>query len=200
VHVRANHRRARSSRTRRGFTLVELLLVVTLIALIGSVGNGMYANSYKKLLVQKAARQFLLTARYARIVAIEQNRPYELVMDAKNGKFCLTTSLPNQETGETEKTVVKDYYSKPVQMEGNVRFEKIDVATSAISPTADDQSEQTISFLPTGSMQSAVVQIGDDAWHYCVVLTAATGQVTLHDGLAEQVKLPVIDLDEEGQR
>lgn len=192
-------RTMRSSRIGRGFTLVELLLVVAIIALIGSVGSGMYGNTYRKLLVQKAAKQFLLTARYARIVAIEQNRTYDLMMDTTNGKFFLMTTLVNEETGRSQRMPVRDYYCKPVDLEGNVKFENVEVTTLTVAPTSDDPKERKITFLPTGSTESAVVQIGDGTWHYTIVLLAATGQAALYDGPAEQVKTAVVDLDAEQQ-
>ena len=49
-----------------GFTLVEVLVVVVIIGLLGGLGGGVYIGTYKKLLVEKAARDFFLTAKYAR--------------------------------------------------------------------------------------------------------------------------------------
>jgi prepilin-type N-terminal cleavage/methylation domain-containing protein len=188
-------------RAHRGFTLVELLLVVAIIALIGSVGSGMYANSYKKLLVQKGAKQFLLMARYGRIAAIEQGRAYELLMDTTQGKFFLATTVLEEETGQPQRMPVRDYYCKPVDLEESVKFENVEVTTlMATAASEEGPREQKITFLPTGAMESAVVQIGDGDWHYTIVLMAATGQATLYEGLAEQAKTTVVDLDSEEQR
>ncbi len=184
-------------RGRRGFTLVELLLVVSIIVLIGSVGSGMYANTYKKLLVQKTAKQFLLMARYARIVAIEQGRAYELMMDTTKGRFFLVTTLTDAETGQPQRTPVRDYYCKPVELEGEVKFENVEVTTFMAASASEGPQEQKITFLPTGAAESAVVQIGDGTWHYTIVLTAATGQAALYEGALEQAKVTVVDLDAE---
>jgi type II secretion system protein H len=181
----------------RAFTLIELLLVISIVALIGSVGSGMYAATYKKLLVEKAARQFLLMVKYARIVAIEQGRPYELLIDMTNGKFFLATTRWNDETGQSERTPVRDYYCKPVEMEGDVKFENVEITSFLMSQTSDESRERKITFLPTGAAESAVVQIGDGTRHYTILLVAATGRVTLFDQPADQVKTPVVDLDQE---
>ncbi len=52
-----------------GFTIVEMLVVVVIIALIASVGGGIYVGTYKRMLVEKAARDFVLAAKYATIPA-----------------------------------------------------------------------------------------------------------------------------------
>ena len=118
----------RLSETGRGFTLTEILLVVAIIAMVGGLGSGYCVGTYKKLLVEKAARQFLLMARYARIMAIEQQRPYELMIDPNNQGFLLATAEADPETGESQKTVVRDFFCKPVRFEGEVKFEDVQMA------------------------------------------------------------------------
>jgi Tfp pilus assembly protein FimT len=179
--------------------LTELLLVVAIVALVGSVGGGMYMGSYKRLLVEKAARQFLLTAKYARIMAIEQGRPYELQLreaseEHKQG-FAVTTMQPNPETGVSETTIVKDYYCKPVEFEGDVAFESVKIAAVIADETSEEEAQQKITFLPNGSAESAVVQFGDGKTHYTVAIVASTGKASFYDGTADDVQVAVIDLD-----
>lgn len=182
---------------RGGFTLVELLVVLAIIAMIGSLGGGMYVGSYKRLMVEKAARQFLLTARYARIAAIEQSRPHQLLLDAEEKGFAVTTTQWDQETGQGQTVVVRNYYSKPVKLEGNVAFEAVSIVTLAGERAGEFEAQQRITFLPNGSAESAVVQFGDGETHYTVAIIASTGKASLHVGTAEEIKIAVIDLDEQ---
>ena len=103
-----------------GFTLSELLLVIAIVSVVAGLSGGLYVKTYEKLLVEKAAQQFLLTARYARIVAVEKQTPYELEMDTENQGFVLTTTQWNEETGQTEKILVRNYYLEPG--EPNIEF------------------------------------------------------------------------------
>lgn len=178
-----------------GFTLVELLVVVALIALLGGLGGGMYTGTHKRMLVEKAAKQFVMAARYARIMAIEHGRPYELQLAEGNQGFALTTTQWNQETAQGQRVVVKDYYSKPVQFEGQVGFEEVRMTTLAGSESSDVEQEQKIVFRPDGSTAAAVVQIGDGRTHYTIAIVPSTGRASLHEGIADDVKVAVIDLD-----
>ncbi len=189
----------RHAQHRRGFTLVEVLLVVALIVVLGGLGGGMYAGTYKKLLVEKAARQFLLTAKYARIMAIEQAQPYEIQIAPGNRGFLATTARWNPDKGMMEKVPVRDYYCKPVEFEGEVGFEDIKIGAASTETAADEQAQQRILFLPNGSADSAVIQIGDGRTHYSIAIVASTGKASLHAGTADEVNIPVVDLDMQGQ-
>ena len=178
-----------------GFTLIEILLVVGIITMVAGLGGGYCIGTYKRLMVEKTARQLLLMATYARIMAIEQQRPYELLLDAGNKGFLLATTEVNKQTGETERTIVRDYYCRPVEFEGDVKFEDVVLSTMTgeSSPGADE--EQKVIFLPNGSAESAVLQIGDGKSHYTVAVVAATGKATLSSGTVKEIDTVSIDLD-----
>jgi prepilin-type N-terminal cleavage/methylation domain-containing protein len=178
-----------------GFTLIEVLLVVVMIAMVAGLGGTYAVGSYKRLLVEKTARQLLTMAVYARIMAIEQQRPYELQVDPGNRGFLLMTTGVNEQTGETEQVVVRDYYCKPVEFEGDVKFEDVVLSTATGEPLAGDEEGQKVIFLPNGSAESAVLQVGDGKSHYTVAVVAATGKATLYAGTVTDIETVSIDLD-----
>ena len=187
--------RIRNQKSAQGFTLIEILLVVAIIAMIAGLGGGYAVGTYQRLLVEKTARQLVLTATYARIMAIEQQRPYELQLDAGNAGFLLTTTAENPETGEIERIIVKDYYCRPVEFDSNVKFEQILLTSATGEELEDSDLEPKVVFLPNGSAESAVLQIGDGRSHYTVAVVAATGKATLYAGTATDIQAVSIDLD-----
>ncbi len=186
---------------RCGFTLAEMLAVVIIISLLAGLGGGIYVGTYKKMLVEKAARHFVLTAKYARIMAIEKQRQYEIQLDVANNAFYLTTTQWNEDTEQTEQIVVKDSYCKPVEFEGDVKFEDVQITPTGLETTTNE--EQAIVFSPNGTVQSAVIQIGDGKTHYTISISAATGKAKMYFGTVEDVKtgtdvrIGAIDLDAE---
>ena len=181
-----------------------MLVVVVIIALIASVGGGIYVGTYKRMLVEKAARDFVLAAKYARIMAIERQKPYRMKLgaaDAANNGFGLVIDEFNQETEQTEQVIVRDLYFKPVEFAGDVKFEGIQITSAGWEAATESDEAREIVFSPSGTAQSAVIQIGDGKNHYTVSISAATGRATMYFGTAEkvkeEVKIGTIDLDQE---
>ena len=187
-------------KTRRcGFTIAEMLLVVVLIVLIAGVGGGFTVGTYKKMLTEKAARQFLLASKYARITAIERRSTCRMELDAQNNSFALTVEQLNSQTDETEKLTVQDLYFRPVELAGDVEFESIQIDSVGSEELFEQAESRSIAFSPDGTAQSAVIQIGDGKNHITVSISAATGKVKMYPGTAQEVKVGTIDLDEQWQ-
>jgi type II secretion system protein H len=193
IHVRVFS----SQRDRCGFTLVELLVVVAIIAVAGGAGIGLYAGTSERFKLEKAARSFFLTARYARIMAIEKQREYKIQIGSEKTGFALATTEWNESSEQFAETVVRDYYCKPVEFEGAVRFEDVRVVATGVEETDEAESaEQAIIFSPDGSAQAVAVQIGDGKRHYTISISAATGKAKISFGeLKEIAEVGTIDLD-----
>lgn len=178
-----------------GFTIAEMLIVAALIALLAAAGGGIYVGTYRHSLVKKSARDFLLTARYARIVAVERQRPCSLEIDETNGRFWLRVDVPNEQSEETEKVIVRDFYTRPVEFGGDVKFESVQVSSGDSEQTFMPERQREIIFQPDGTAQAAVIQIGDGENCYSVSISAATGKAKVCFGAADKVEVTTIDLD-----
>jgi Tfp pilus assembly protein FimT len=180
-----------------GFTFTELMLVIAAIVLLAGIGGGFYVGTYRRLQVEKAARDFLYVAKLARITAIERQSPCEIELDAENNGYSVLIYEYDEEDKRTHKVPPRGTYARPVQLEDNVEFEDIKV-TSLVSGEGTTTGEgRTIVFSPNGTAQEAVIQIGDGQNHYTVSINAATARATLIVGTARNVETETVDLDEE---
>ena len=180
---------------RRGFTIPELLLVVLIIGLVTGAGTGLYVGTFRSMQVKKAALDFLLTARYAQIMALERQTQYTMEMDMTNQAFLVTTLRWDEANQEMTMETVRDMYCKPVQFEGDVQFEAADVAPGVWETQEPREEFKTIAFNPTGTAQEAAVQIGNGKTHYTISIGAPTGRSRMYFGTAENVKVTTTDLD-----
>lgn len=176
---------------------MEMLLVVVLVVLIGSVGGGICVGTYKKMLAKKAARDFVLAAKYARILAIERQSPCRIELDKDGKRIALVIDELNEETGQTEQVMVQDLYFKPVEFGGDVKFEDIQINPVGLEEAFEADQEGAIVFSPNGTSRSVIVQIGDGKNHYAISISASTGKAKMYDGTAEDVQVDTKDLDEE---
>jgi len=181
------------SKSRFGFTIVEMLLVTILIVLLVGAAGGIYARTHKKALVRKSARDFLMAAKYARILAIERQSECKLKLDITNDGFALIINEVNEETEETEQLIIKDLYFKPIRFAENVKFEDVRIKST---DSGEDQ-ENVITFLPDGTATEAVVQVGDGENHYTVCVSAVSGKTMVSTEMAKTIKSDTVDLDEE---
>jgi prepilin-type N-terminal cleavage/methylation domain-containing protein len=177
-----------------GFTIIELLLVVSIIALMAGASGAMYFGTYKRMLVEKAAREILLAAKYARVIAIEKQTGCKLLLDDTDNRYLLT--VPGVGSGaDGAENVITDQYAKPRQFAGDVKFEEIQITSRG--PAGNVGAEGVIVFRPNGTADMAVLQIGDGKNHYTVYISAATGKGRIESGEAMETGLEVWDLDVE---
>ncbi len=183
--------RARMRRRPSGFTLIELLLVVALVVLLAGLGGNRYIVAYKRMLVEKAAKDIYLMAKYARVLAIEKRIDCKLVLDEAGKSFFLAAGYSGAEN------VITDRYSKPQELGGGVEFEAVEVTSTVETDQEDWENVKVVVFRPDGTADTAIIQLGDGKNHYSVYVMAATGKAKIMFGEADDVPVDIIDLDAE---
>ena len=74
-------------RSQRGFTLIEILMVVAIFVLIAGISAPMFAGSYAGAKLRSAARVVVMTHRYARNMAIMRQRPVAVLVNERLSTF-----------------------------------------------------------------------------------------------------------------
>jgi len=74
-------------RSQRGFTLIEILMVVAIFVLIAGIAAPMFAGSYAGAKLRSGARVVVMTHRYARNMAIMRQRPVAVLVNERRSTF-----------------------------------------------------------------------------------------------------------------
>jgi prepilin-type N-terminal cleavage/methylation domain-containing protein len=157
---------------RGGFTVAELMVVVVIIVLLASAMGGYYVGTYRRMMVETAAKEIMLAAKYARLIAIEKQSSCRLILDETEKSFCLMRRSFGEGTDEIEKAVVSNSYTKPGRLEGDVVFEKVQVASAAGTNAGSREGQSRVVFRPDGTADTAVIQVGDGKPKLTLVLRA----------------------------
>ena len=162
------------------------MVVVVVIALAAGLGGGVYVGSYKRMLVEKGARDIWLMAKYARIAAIEKQQTLYLEINKANRRCWVATTEvdPNGLAGGGV-GVVQDRYCRPVELPTGVGFEAVSVGVAESSDQGGNgEAYPRIMFRPNGTAESAAIGVGDGKTHYGITITGATGMARLVVGEA----------------
>ena len=198
-----------SRKQHAGFTLVEILLVVMIIAMATAAFASGSFRMYKKMSLDKAVRKFVLATKYARVYAIENQSECVLVLNASgqqddeeqsgSGFFLAAVEL-DQQSGEEYEVTISNSYTSPMKFSTDVEFEAIEIVSTSNDDLDSDAS--FIVFRPDGTADSALITIGNSMKSYNVFIAAATGKAQVLNEDIEELPQVSVDLDlmeEEGE-
>ena len=176
------------------------MVVIILIALFAGAVGGAYSGPYKRMLLNKAARDVLLAAKYARTAAVEQQKVCKLVLDIVNRQVMVRVVNWDEETGQTSESETRNADWRTSKLGGDAQFERVVVDKGDVegAATPEDQGEYTVTFKPDGTAENTVIQVGDGTKHYVVTISEATGLAKVVEGIATEFKSDSIDLDDTG--
>jgi len=153
----------------RGFTLIELILVMMLICTVLGMAAPSLRGFFQSHLARDAAGQIVALAQYARTQAAAEGRTYRLNFDTQAGQFWLTA-----QDGATFSALGTEF-GRTFELPEGVTFESVatnvatDSATATVastSSTATAASSSTtgtptdvVDFLPNGGATTAKVRL-----------------------------------------
>lgn len=158
----------RTERRARGFTLIELILVMMLICTVLGMAAPSLRGFFQSHLARDAAGQIVALAQYARTQSAAEGRTYRLSFDTQAGQFWLTA-----QDGATFSALGTEFGRTFALPEG-VTFESVasNVATDAATTVASTSSTGTtagssatgtqtdvVDFMPNGGATTAKVRL-----------------------------------------
>lgn len=190
----------RFDRFEAGFTLIEMLVVIALAALIGTMAIPTVSNIFK-ISLGSTARDLATTVRYAYNASMMTKKVHRLVYDLKNNQYWVevgpqTALMDTDETREkaekarrfTKLTTEEEEKKKnesPFSLAAYVTRKKKDLPRGVtFEDVTTEQEKQPITdgvaythFFPHGIIEQTVIHIKDTSGHHAtLVLEALVGR------------------------
>ncbi len=165
---------ATGSSRRWAFTLIELVIVMTVLAiiLVGAVPR--FAQTAQRLQVERAAFEMMQLLRYARERAVAESRETVWRWDESTHRARVEPSsdqVPPEPAGGGERRVE----------ERTLQSSRLP-ADVEVRPVQDGAEVDEVRFFPDGTSQPVTIQISREPHRYTVTLDATTGEPRLFSG------------------
>ncbi|MBD3265357.1 prepilin-type N-terminal cleavage/methylation domain-containing protein [bacterium] len=193
-------------KTTRAFTLIELALAVTLIAILTMAGIPSFRALYERTELQGQADTLASTMRYAQERAIIERIPTRMVIDVENNAFHIL--VPKEEErrhyqsrsrGRSRRSRASGYRRRgreeefvikaPHKLPNNFLFEFV---YKVAADREVRRGEGEIFFYPDGSTEAVFITIlrlahkEEDERRMFIKTSAATGQIKTMEGRTQQ--------------
>lgn len=159
---------------RNAFTLVELLVVLAVVAIISAVAAPSVSQWITNYRTKTVARQLMTDLQFARMTAVAQKTPCQVVIDPVNNKYTITMTVAGTTVGIPRQLGVSTignnqtnpYYAPGVSLAttpavagtltvqfnslGNVTFTPANATTATVT---QGTYAYNVAISPTGNMQ-----------------------------------------------
>ncbi len=163
---------------RKGFTLLELLVVLVIISLVAAFVGPRVAGSMSTLSLKTASKKIAASLRYARSQATSENTPYIVVFDLNKNRLALGAAQATSR-GDSEEEAADEgqegYRSRIYDLPEGIIFDRV------VSVESESGSEIfRIIFFPNGASSGGKVFLKNDRGRRCFVsVDFVTGTVQL---------------------
>jgi prepilin-type N-terminal cleavage/methylation domain-containing protein len=154
---------------RAAFTLVEILLVVAIILIISSLTIPMFARSYQASNLRSAARMVATAAKYARNMAVLQQKQMSLFFDTETGELKIVAveraggvNLDAFMEGQRAERAEEEQFAADVRRTQQLPERVQIVDFSAPSEMQQMDSVFWVNYFPSGVSDSFSVRISDE--------------------------------------
>ena len=179
----------------RGFTIVEILVVVAIISLLATVTVPRMYGGRSKTRLRGAARRLLVTAQYARDFAITRRCQCRLVFDSDKQRYSLFYQKDPQHD-PNEFVPLGTGLGKPQGLGKSLSFARLRIAPrQGLDPDQPPKEVGYVTFEPTGQADAAVLEITDGTDVYSVQIAPYTGYAKLTEGTVSELPNDRLDLD-----
>ncbi len=171
------------SRRAKGFTLIELMVVVAIVAIVAAIATPSWNNMIVSNRIRAAVNDWILSANFARSEAQKRNRQV-ILCPSSNGTSCTSTDF------ESGWIVTTDTVDTGTKLQDTLPKQRLTMVPSA-------SNKRNLTFLPNGSLSGGFtgvrITVRDDpplddslSRYICV---ARTGRIRVYTD-AQYMDLP----------
>ncbi|NOX21139.1 MAG: prepilin-type N-terminal cleavage/methylation domain-containing protein [Nitrospirae bacterium] len=109
----------------KGFTLIELIIVLVIIGLAASVTFISIGIAHKKLIIRDTAKRYYLTLRQAKILSATKRIETAVLIDPEDGTYRIASVRRTEQEGEEKlvfQTIKRYYPPRDIIIEGDDLF------------------------------------------------------------------------------
>ena len=167
------------ARRTRAFTLVEIMIVVVIIAITIAVGLPAFVRAFDKNDLQQAEASLIALCANARLTAITQGKPVDLVVRLVERSFMLMR-VEVAEARPAEEGVAELPQAAP---ETAALFlpREVTFAVSASSQSFEDDREVRVRFFPDATCEELTVTLESSHGRRRIVLEVTTALVDVQN-------------------
>lgn len=188
IHILRARARARTScttrRARSGMTLLEILTVITILAVMLGVAFPMMRGMNEQNKLRSAAREIVALCRYARTEAVFGERMTEVFLDVDKNQLWLDLREPDPKTGEYRPS--KNHKRKQIERVRQLEKVNFDEVTAGESSIVKDKL-LAIDFYPDGTCSPMFITLANaNGSKMTIELLRSTGLSEISRGTAEE--------------
>jgi len=180
---------------RRGFTLIELMVVLTILVLLAGLVAPSFTRQYHEAKLRSTVRDLVALMQYARSQAVVEGTTYRLNIDRDGGRVWVTYYETESEdtSRETEPQFVEDetILGASRTLPDGVTIREVQLGDEALAQLSDEALEQInalsnrlneegtpfIAFAPSGTTDGARILLENEYEdRLAVTLDAITGR------------------------
>lgn len=155
--------RRKPLKSRSGFTLIEIILVVLIIGMTTAFAIPSFVRSYQGAKLRTSARSVVMAHRYARSVAVLQQKQVRIYFYQDQGRLEVVSLTPDDPTGDVP-TLPEDNPSGAVHeelrksMEQGVRILEFEMDRES----QNDQDSSWVNYYPNGMSDAYALRLMDE--------------------------------------
>lgn len=169
---------------RRGFSLIEIILVVFIIGLVSAFSIPSFVRSFQGAKLRTSARSVVMAHRFARSVAVLQQKPVAVYFYTEQQKIEVVSLSPEGRSGASDIPAEQEVESYDVKVELE-KYLEAGVRILEFEFDQDGQSDREahwVNYFPSGMSDAYAIRLMDEQDKTAMIrVNPLSGKATVED-------------------